>query len=210
MPVDVFLSVGRASTDAQERFIEGVERCLLDQDLHPRTLGRNEWSSVQPLQAVRERMEQCSGAAVVAFERTRIGSGTEDERDISDEVLPTVWNQIEATMAYSLGKPLLVIGEEGLRSEGLLESRYDWFVQWLPLKEEALRTPECMGVIEDWKKRVLREQTSHEAAPPHKDVGDKTIGELLGELRPGQARALVLGIIGVIAAAFSPGVTLGS
>jgi hypothetical protein len=155
-------------------------------------------------------MDECSGAAVIAFERTRIESGTEEAAEISNQALPTVWNQIEATMAYSLGKPLLVIGEEGLRSEGLLESRYDWFVQWLPLEEEALRTPECIGIIEDWKKRVLRHNESRaEVDQPEKDIGDKTIAELLGELRPGQARALVLGAVGVIGAAFSLGVTLG-
>ena len=114
-------------------------------------------------------------------------------------------------MAYSLGKPLLIIGEAGLRDEGLLESRYDWFVQWLPLEVEALQTPECVGIIEDWKKRVLRSNEDQTAAdPPDKNIGEKTIAELFGELRPGQARALVIGSIGVIAAAFSLGVTLGS
>ena len=111
-------------------------------------------------------------------------------------------------MAYSLGKPLLIIGEAGLRDEGLLESRYDWFVQWLPLEVEALGTPECVGIIEDWRRRVLQTEASHD--PADKNIGEKTIGELFGELRPGQARALVIGSIGLIAAAFSLGVTFGS
>ena len=48
---------------------------------------------------------------------------------LENEGLPTVWNQIEAAMAYTLGRPLLVIVEDGLVSEGLLEGKYDWIVQ---------------------------------------------------------------------------------
>jgi hypothetical protein len=211
MATEVFLSVGRASTPAQESFVKAVERCLMERDLHPVALGRNEWSSEQPLIAVRNRMQQCAGTAVVAFERIRIESGAERDKRLTDERLPTIWNQIEASIAYSLGHPLLVIAESGLRTEGLLESRYDWMVESVPLEEAALRTAECAGVIDDWKRRVDEYQAGRadsERVGEKRDIGDKTIAELLGELRPAQARALIAGVIAVIGGAFSLGVLL--
>jgi hypothetical protein len=172
MPIDVFLSVGKTSNERQEAFVAGIEQSLRDRDLRPRTLGRNEWSSLQPLQAIKERMDECSGAAIVAFERLYIADGLEkrggdDERPIRGEVRTTIWNQMEAAMAYVLGLPLIVFAEEGIRVEGVLEPR-DWAVQWLGLDPAALQTPQSMGVIDDWKNHVVAfaESRPRKAASP--------------------------------------------
>jgi hypothetical protein len=220
MAIDVFLSVGRTTSPEQEQFVKALEGSLLAHELHPVALGRNEWSSEQPLRAIRERMETCSGSVIVAFERTHIREGVDRGRSESDNLLserglPTVWNQIEAAMAHTLGHPLLVIVEDGLVSEGLLEARYDWMVQWLPLDPAALETAECRGIIDDWKRRVV---ATHEQRTPGdeqapSDIGDRTIGEIIGELRPGQLRALLIGTATMVTAiagtAFSVGVRLG-
>jgi hypothetical protein len=219
MPVDVFLSVGRTSTPAQEGFVAAVERCLLEQGLQPHTLGRTDWSSAQPLKAIQELMRGCSGAAVIAFERLHIANGldlagSDAEQDISGTGLPTIWNQIEATMAQALGLPLLVFVEQGLRSEGLLESRYDWMVQWVDLDPQTLRTNPCLGMVKDWSKRVL---DFHENKPEWRssderatqDIADKTLADILGQLKPGQLRALIAGCIAVLGGAFTLGVTIG-
>jgi hypothetical protein len=63
-------------------------------------------------------------------------------------------------MAYVLGYPLLVIVEDGLKDEGLLEARYDWYVQHVLLSRESLTTPEFQGIFADWKKRVERQHVS--------------------------------------------------
>jgi hypothetical protein len=220
MPVEVFLSVGRTTSPEQEQFVKAVEGCLLAHDVRPVALGRNEWSSEQPLRAIRKRMEACSGSVIIAFERTHITDGTdrgrtESEGSLRDRGLPTVWNQIEAAMAHTLGHPLLVIVEKGLISEGLLEAKYDWMVQWLALEPAQLETKECLGIIGDWKRQVLErhEQRRTREEPQARDLTGKTIGEIVGELRPGQFRALVVGTIGALTAiagtAFSVGVRVG-
>lgn len=77
MSVDVYVSVGRTSTSTQEEFVRAMEACLRDHDLRPRTLGRNEWSAGQPIRAIRDRMHECSGAVIIAFERLYVAEGVE-------------------------------------------------------------------------------------------------------------------------------------
>src|SRR6476660_9625918 len=113
-PIRVFVSVGRTSTPQQQTFVESIEAHMIERGLLPQALGRNYWSSQQPLTAVHELMRQCAGAAIIAFERLRIDRavdrrGSDAEKVMTDFGLPTVWNQIEAAMAYTRGLPLLVL-----------------------------------------------------------------------------------------------------
>ena len=127
MPIDVFVSAGRTSTPEQENFVSAVEQHLRNNGLIPRCLGRNDFSSEQPLKAISKLMNQCCGTVVIGFERTYIQRAIEcrrgkNERAIEQQGLPSVWNQVEAAMAYDREQPLLLVLEEGLKSEGLLES----------------------------------------------------------------------------------------
>ena len=159
MNTKIFLSVGRTFTPQQEIFVSTLENFLTSQGFTPQTVGRTYFSSQQPLKAVMELMDECAGSIILAFERTQIVQafekrGSKDERQIADLKLPTVWNQIEATIAYSKGHPLLVIVENGLKAEGLLEQGYDWYVQSVPLSQDALSGREFQGMFSDWKRRV--------------------------------------------------------
>lgn len=159
MSLKVFLSVGRTFTQEQEDFVTALEEYMQSQGVTPQTVGRTYFSSQQPLKAVAELMGECAGTVVLAFERTQIlqaveKRGSKDERSYLDVKLPTVWNQIEAAMAYGKGHPLLVIIEEGLKEEGLLERGYDWYVKQVNLRREALYEREFMGVFQDWISRV--------------------------------------------------------
>ena len=68
--------------------------------------------------------------------------------------MPTVWNQIEATMAYMLGQPLLAIVNANLRSDGLLETGYDWYVKWVDMDPASLSSPDFLRIFKDWEKQV--------------------------------------------------------
>jgi hypothetical protein len=126
IPLSVFMSVGRTSTSQQEAFVSAIEQYLKVQGLTPRALGRTDFSSEQPLKFVAEVMRQCSGTVIIAFERRHVLKavemrGSENPVTMENANLPTVWNQIEAAQAYTLGQPLLVIVERSLHSEGLLQ-----------------------------------------------------------------------------------------
>ena len=200
MAIDIFISVGRTFIPEQEKFVQEIEAILRANGLNPRAVGRNDFTSEQPLKFIQSLISKCSGTVIVAFERVLISAGTEkrgsaDQKSLNDARIPTVWNQIEAGMAYQRGHPMLVILEDGLRQEGLLEEGYDWWVQRVPMRPDALRGPEFMGVLSDWKNRVqaFAEHMQREPQAPT-DVSNRPLYEILKSLTPSQVWSLVVAI----------------
>jgi hypothetical protein len=177
--IKVFVSVGRTSTPEQEAFVTAIEAHMLAHGLTPQALGRNYWSSQQPLRAIDELMTECSGVAIVGFERLRIVQaidrrGSSTERQVTDVALPTVWNQIEAAMAYTRGLPLLVLVQEELRAEGLLETGYDWYVKRMAFETGIASDREFHGIFDDWRTRVETHHGRKSARPPASVADVKT------------------------------------
>jgi hypothetical protein len=215
---NIFVSLGATSNEEQEAFVRAVEDRLRSEGLVPHTVGRNTFSSDAPLKKVIELLESCQGVVVIALERSFFPAGTEkrggpNETQLSNVKLPTPWNHIEAAMAYSRRLPLLVVVDSGLKSEGLLEHGYDWYVQRIKPVPSALTTLEFNGVLADWKTKV----DSYRAAPvkvgndtPSKSPADLTIRELVGGLRPAQLWSLLAGLAALAAGAFALGAKLVS
>ncbi len=111
-------------------------------------------------------------------------------------------------MAYSRGHPLLVIAEAGLKSEGLIERGYDWYVQWVELTPSALSTLEFNGILASWKTKVEARAKTPSLASTSKLTADLTIGELVSGLRPAQLWGLIAAIVTLVAGAFALGVKL--
>lgn len=159
--INVFVSVGGTATEQEEAFVRAVEDRLRSEGLIPHTVGRNAFSADAPLRTVDELLDRCSGTIVIALERSYFPFGAEKrggpkEIALADVKLPTPWNQIEAAMTYARGLPLMVVVEAGLKSEGLLEPGYDWYVQRVKPEAAALSTNEFNGVLASWKKRWPR------------------------------------------------------
>ncbi len=219
MTTDIVLSVGRPATDEQEAFVKEVERLLEEHDLTPHNLGRTDYSAAQPLQAIEELMDRCSGSVIIAFERLFVEAGVErrgsaEARTVASEGVTTVWNQIEAAMAYVKHQPLLVIVEKEIIQQGLLSHGGDWHVQQVPLDPKELRSPETIGRLKEWKSRVIaRSETARQgsvespAAPP--SIEKMTVGQIVGAMTPAQLRAAIVGAAGLLTSAFLLGRQLG-
>lgn len=168
-PAPIFLSVGGGRTKEQDAFVAAVKKFLRSQNLDARTIDEYGTTNKQPLTDVAIRMRLCYGAIILAFERTYIERGLSrrgvDGREaaLANVVLPPVWNQIEAAMAYTLDLPLLVVAERGLLDEGLLEDKYDWRVKRINLQDAVVEDPEFLGIFEDWRKNVI----AYRDAPPN-------------------------------------------
>ena len=212
---DVFVSVGGTANEAQEAFVRAVEDRLRSEGLIPHTVGRNTFSSDAPLKTVTELMSKCSGTVVIALERTYFPSGVEKRggpraTSLAEARYPTPWNQIEAGMAYSRGHPLMIIMEQGLRSEGLLERGSEWYVQWVEPVAPALSSLEFNGVLASWKEKVARYSASIQATSS-KDVKEPdqlTVGELVNGLKLAQLWSVLAALAALIAAAFALGAKL--
>ncbi len=202
---NVYISVGSKGNPKQEEFVRSVESYIAAQGLAPITVGRNYFKNAQPLKTVLECMRNACGVVVVAFERTYTPSGVERrgstaEEPFSERKLPTIWNQIEAALAYSMGRPLLVLAEKGLHAEGLLETSFDWYVQSVDLDPRCLSEPQFLEVFRDWKERCT---TTFDSAPPAPAVVDPiklTVGQLLSSLTTPQLWALLVATVSALAA----------
>lgn len=125
----VFISVQRQCDSRQESFLTGIHTLLQRQHLGWLMLNRDEErAQLDPLPGIRDALLSCQGALVIAFERWQSGATIEYPRApyaIGHGVrrLPTVWNQIEAAMAFQAGLPVLVLVETGLHQQGMTSPR---------------------------------------------------------------------------------------
>jgi hypothetical protein len=209
---DVFVSVGGTATDKQETFVRAVEDRLRSDGLVPHTVGRNTFSTDAPLKTVTDVLNKCAGTLVIALERMYFPSGLDKrggdkETPLLEVKLPTPWNHIEAALAYANRKPLMVIVEEGLKSEGLLERGYDWYVQWVRLETSSLNTAEFNGVLASWKGKMSQLASRKQETTNHTniDFAKLTISELVRGLKLSQLWAVFIALAGLIAGAFAIG-----
>lgn len=205
--LNVFVSVGGTATEKQEAFVRAVEDRLRSEGLVPHTVGRNTFSADAPLKAVTALLDRCSGTVVIALERTYFAAGIEKrggskESALTEVRLATPWNHIEAAMSYARGLPLLVIVETGLKSEGLIERGYDWYVQWVSRDAAALTFNEFNGVLASWKQKML---SAPKQAAPSGTPADLTVAELLGGLKPVQLWSVLVALAALVAGAFALG-----
>lgn len=214
--MDIFVSVGTGLNPQQEQFVDAVEERLRAAGLTPRTIGRNTFSADAPLRAVTTLMNSCSGAVVIALERYFFPEGIERRGSQKEKPLPalgfpTAWNQIEATMAYSRGLPLLVLVDERVQCDGLLEKGNDWYVQEVKVEPGSLNSAEFNGVLASWRDRIAKTGSKPGAPPVFKaklDPASMSVAELIGALKPSQAWTVGVAAMGALAGSFALGAKL--
>lgn len=223
--ISVFVSVGRTVSDEQKAFLAHLDVKLQSNDLVAKTIGRNTFTSGQPLLRIQQTMEECSGMLVVAFERTRIRGGVELQLDEDSIVFrersyATPWHHAELGMATMLGLPTLVVLQKGVFEEGLLEDKHGWYVIRTKLATASLDSSEFTGILNDWILRAreykaaatdLADAAAVEAAASTArafagtDVGQATVGQLVKQMRPGQVWGVLVAAATVVGGAFVAG-----
>lgn len=190
MATNIFISVGRPLTKQHEEFVSALEDFLLANGMNPRAVGRNEFPSKNPLKFIEELMRQCDASIIIAHERVHVVEGSEkrgspDEKPLQNQNITTAWNQIEAAMAYTIGHPLFVLVEHGCRTEGLLETGYDWYVQHIEISKDTLSSKAFVGSFMNWKNDVIKGAAERAALPTPKtqDVDKMTLAQLFSSLR---------------------------
>jgi len=166
MKTKIFISKGSSATQEQRKFVDSILAMIKTVGLSSRIMNENEWSHEQPLKAIRKIIKECDGAVVIAFTRTCFEKGIELKKEQSMPItnihLPTTWNHIEASLAYSYDIPLLVIAENGLKREGLIEDGYDWRVYWTDLEPNIGSSESFIGFLKSWKNSVEERKKERE------------------------------------------------
>lgn len=159
----VFISIGTPYSDVQRQFLNSLMDLLHACDIEPRVINKTEFVTQNPLKDISRIMRECDGAIIVAYERTYFDAGLEKRKSTQEKPLASVsyttpWNQIEAAMAVAIGLPIIVMVETGLREEGLLEDRYDWYIERLAIAADAFQDHAVRGRVMAWCRRIQSEQ----------------------------------------------------
>jgi len=153
-------------------------------------------------------MEEADAVVVLAFTRWLVKKAVEkpdsnQQKETVNTKYPTIWNQLEAAMAFGLKRPLLVILEEGLHQEAMLKDRFEFRTWVTPLDPALFRSDEFKAAFADFL-RIASERGPDKADAQNAHVGSMTIGELVRGLRPDQlwkAGTAVAGLLSAVAAA---------
>lgn len=199
----IFISMGTPYNDDSARFRDALENLLRDQcGADPRIIGKNEYPDGSPLNKIKSVIESCDGMIVVAYERKFLKLGVEKRFGsqpvgLEDKTYTTPWNHIESALAYSLGLPIYIICQRGLSEEGLIESKIDWYVQYVDIVPTELSRAEVSQSIAHW---ITSRVASRSKTPQFFRIlaGSSKISELTPKE--------IAGVLGLIAASFSAGV----
>lgn len=157
--INIFFS---RPTWVAEEFREGLTGFLSflgTHDLKPRTIGSTDYPTESPLVEVIRLMDECEGAIILGYPQIYVIKGNIKESEKNDFPLPTEWNHIEATLAFSKNLPLLVIHHKGI-SRGIFDrgaiskfiyekdlSEHNWFL-----------SDNISGALRKWKSSILQRQ----------------------------------------------------
>lgn len=204
MNTRVFISKGSAATVEQRQFVDAILDTFKTIGLDPRIMNENEWSHEQPLKAINKVISECDGAVIIAFTRTFFAEGKEFKKDkiidLKDVSLPTTWNHIEGALAYSYNLPILVIAENGLKSEGLIEKGYDWTVYWTDLNIDTVKTGSFRGFVTSWKNAMEKRSLMGAEKENKIDLEKMTLGYILKSLTISQIWKIATAIITLLIA----------
>lgn len=128
--IPVFLSYATPYNDLQVLFLEDVMNAIRSALLFPRTLGPSDQYTETPLTSIRRMILSSYGLMAIAFRRTFVTQatarpGTPRQQIFNDFWLTSPYLQIEPSMAFQRGLPLMLLVEEGVSTNsvfgGILE-----------------------------------------------------------------------------------------
>lgn len=158
----IFISMGTPYNQNSTVFRSELESFLRNEcGVDPRIIGRNEYPDGNPLPKIKSVMESCSGVIVVAYERKYVSHGVikrtgEAPKDVTDIAYTTPWNHVESAMAYCMDLPIFILCQEDLEEECLIESKIDWYVQYIKIAPGAISSEDTAKHLKSWiNNRVL-------------------------------------------------------
>ena len=149
-------------TFVTEEFREGLNGFLAflgTHDLKPRTIGSTDYPTESPLVEVIRLMDECEGAIILGYPQIYVINGNIKGTEKNDFPLPTEWNHIEATLAFSKNLPLLVIHHKGISGGIFDRGAISKFIYEKDLSENNwFLSDNISGALMNWKSSILQRQ----------------------------------------------------
>jgi hypothetical protein len=171
MRLQVFVSSPTKLSPEQDDVRSTILGILDDEGLAPRTLGLSDSSGgAVPLAQICVIANHCVGGVILGFEQMHVTAGTLKRRarndqyvDVSKRVehplrFPTAWNQIETAILFALGKPLLIMCDDGIDDGVFFSGAAGKRIYTLPANGQEMTDQEqgFRQVIKDWRSDVAK------------------------------------------------------
>lgn len=163
---DVFVSKPSWVSEDQSTLWQQLKVLLEERDLRPRTVGITDYPNTAPISEVRKVMGACQGAVILGLVQIRViegvaKEGSEKEHALTEHLLPTAWNHLEAGMAFALELPVLVVKEQGVTGGVFELGATDRFIHEVsPPADEWLRSQAFRQPLNRWVEEVLKQEAS--------------------------------------------------
>ncbi len=161
MLIPVFLSCPSDWSTAQGRVRKRIIAQLDRAGLEWRSLGKSDYPTTFPLREVLVIAKHCSGGVILGFSQFEVSGGIwrrgsrTERRQRGRIAFPTPWNQLEAGVLFSLGLPLLVFREDGVKGGVFDHGVTDVFIHPMPAgKMSKSQADGLREVILKWSARV--------------------------------------------------------
>lgn len=210
-----FLSCGDTFTDQHKQFVAAIEAHMQKKGCEIFTVGKHNYSARQPVEFARDLVATCDSAIVIAFERYRIQDGLEypgssKQKEIHGRSEPTIWNQLEAALAYAHHLPILVMVDRKIERQGMLSKRFEWNAFEVDIDPSLVQQEDFRQIVDDWLTRVdaVRSKKAEEARrmeeasklQKKRDLEEITLGEFFSSLKAKHAWAISAAVFTAFAA----------
>lgn len=120
--IDVFVSRPNWIPSGIDRHLPEFYDSLADQGFNPKTIGQNIVPMSSPFDEVVSLMNKCSCTIVLGMPKIFTHEGNIKKDPVpKNAMLPTEWNQIEASISIMLSKPTLMMLHKTVIGRGVFE-----------------------------------------------------------------------------------------
>lgn len=158
MATGVFLSRPSIIAGDYETHYDAFIRFLTTRGYRLRRLGKHDYTMDAPLRGVMDLMKVCKAAIILGYPQYEVSSviakGGARQQGI-EMILPTPWNQIEATLAFREAVPVLVIAHRGVSGGVFDHGVTGEYVLTVDLgRKDWHKSEEFRGVFLEWERRI--------------------------------------------------------
>jgi hypothetical protein len=120
--IETFVSRPNWAPPVIEKKLTEFYQLLDDMGFSANTIGKSHAPLMSPFEDVRRLMKRCQCTIVLGLPQIFMESGSVKHVAISSKLmLPTEWNQIEATMSLMLELPTLVLLHKSVAARGIFD-----------------------------------------------------------------------------------------